>query len=129
MNSNAVCWFEIYVDDMSRAKAFYESVLNQALTRLDNPNTLKDFPQPEMWAFPMEERPGASGAICKMEGVSAGGNSTLVYFESEDCSVEEARVAKAGGKLIVPKMAIGEHGFISIAQDSEGNTIGFHSMK
>jgi len=129
MNSNAVCWFEIYVDDMSRAKVFYESVLDQALTRLDNPNTLKDFPQPEMWAFPMEERPGASGAICKMEGVSAGGNSTLVYFESEDCSVEEARVAKAGGKLIVPKMAIGEHGFISIAQDSEGNTIGFHSMK
>jgi predicted enzyme related to lactoylglutathione lyase len=129
MNTNAVCWFEIYVDDMPRAKAFYESVLNQELTRLDNPDKQNDFPQLEMWAFPMEERPGASGAICKMEGVAAGGNSTLVYFDSEDCSVEEARVAKAGGKLVVPKMAVGEYGFISIAQDTEGNTIGFHSMK
>ncbi len=82
-----------------------------------------------MWAFPMEERPGASGAICKMEGVAAGGNSTLVYFSSEDCAIEQARVEKAGGKVVVPKMAIGDYGFISIAQDTEGNTIGFHSMK
>jgi hypothetical protein len=129
MNTNIVCWFEIYVNDMPRAKTFYETVLNQELTRLDNPDEPKDFPQPEMWAFPMEERPGASGAICKMEGVEAGGNSTLVYFDSEDCSVEEARVEKAGGKLGMPKMAIGEYGFIAIAQDTEGNTIGFHSMK
>ncbi len=128
MNTNAVCWFEIYVDDMPRAKAFYESVLDVQLTRLDPPDATSDFPQPEMWAFPMAERPGASGAICKMDGVTAGGNSTLVYFDSEDCSVEEARVEKAGGKLVVPKMAIGEYGFISIAQDTEGNTIGFHSM-
>lgn len=129
MNTNAVCWFEIYVNDMPRAKAFYEAVLDQVLTRLDNPKEARDFPQPEMWAFPMGERPGASGAICKMEGVAAGGNSTLVYFDCEDCSVEEARVEGAGGKLVVPKMAIGEYGFISIAQDTEGNTIGFHSMK
>lgn len=129
MNSNAVCWFEIYVDDISRAKAFYEAVLNLKLTRLDTPDQPKDFPQPEMWAFPMEEKPGASGAICKMEGVSAGGNSTLVYFSCEDCSVEEARVEKAGGKLTMPKMAIGEYGFISIAQDTEGNMIGLHSLK
>jgi len=129
MNTNAVCWFEIYVDDIPRAKSFYESVLDLELTCLDNPSEPKDFPQPEMWAFPMEERPGASGAICKMEGVAAGGNSTLVYFSSEDCAIEQARVEKAGGKVVVPKMAIGDYGFISIAQDTEGNTIGFHSMK
>ncbi len=129
MDSNAVCWFEIYVDDIDRARAFYEAVLNQELTRLDNPDVDKDFPQPEMWAFPMDKRPGASGAICKMEGVQAGGNSTLVYFDCEDCSVEQGRVEEAGGKIVVPKMSIGEHGFISIAQDTEGNNIGFHSFK
>ena len=129
MNTNAVCWFEIYVNDMERAKAFYEAVLAQELTRLDNPAEVKDLPQPEMWAFPMKEAPGASGAICKMEGVEAGGNSTLVYFDCEDCSVEQARVELAGGKLVVPKMSIGEHGFIAIAQDTEGNNIGFYSMK
>lgn len=129
MAKNAVCWFEIYVNDITRAKKFYEAVLDQTLTRLDNPDKPKDFPQPEMWAFPMQQQPGASGAICKMEGVNAGGNSTLVYFDSEDCSVEAARVEKAGGKLIAPKMSIGEYGFIAIAQDTEGNSIGFHSIK
>ncbi|TCS41604.1 VOC family protein [Reinekea marinisedimentorum] len=129
MDRNAVCWFEIYVDDMPRAKAFYESVFNLKLTRLDTPEQSKDFPQPEMWAFPMGDRPGSSGAICKMAGVSAGGNSTLVYFDCDDCSVEESRVGSAGGKVVVSKMAIGESGFISIAQDTEGNSIGFHSMK
>ena len=128
MKTNAVCWFEIYVDDMSRAKLFYETVLDQKLTRLDNPAEQQDFPQPEMWAFPMNEVPGASGAICKMGGVKAGGNSTLVYFDCRDCSLEESRVEAAGGKVIVPRMAIGEHGFISIAEDTEGNHIGFHSM-
>ena len=129
MNSNAVCWFEIYVNDIERAKKFYETVLNQTLTRLDNPTEPKDFPQPEMWAFPMDECPGASGAICKMEGVEAGANSTLVYFNTADCSVEESRIEAAGGKVVVPKMGIGEHGFITIAPDTEGNNIGFHSMK
>lgn len=129
MNTNAVCWFEIYVNDIQRAKGFYEAVLKQELTRLDNPDVMTDFPQPEMWALPMNDAPGASGAICKMEGVEAGGNSTLVYFSSEDCAIEQARVEGAGGKLVVPKMSIGEYGFIAIAQDTEGNTIGFHSTK
>ncbi len=129
MNTNAVCWFEIYVDDMARARAFYEAVFDLELTRLDDPREKKDFPQPEMWAFPMEQRPGASGAICRMEGVKAGGNSTLVYFDCEDCAVEASRVEDAGGRLVAPKMTIGEYGFIAIAQDTEGNTIGLHSMK
>jgi predicted enzyme related to lactoylglutathione lyase len=129
VNTNAVCWFEIYVDDMARARAFYEAVFDLELTRLDDPREKKDFPQPEMWAFPMEQRPGASGAICRMEGVKAGGNSTLVYFDCEDCAVEASRVEDAGGRLVAPKMTIGEYGFIAIAQDTEGNTIGLHSMK
>lgn len=129
MKTNAVCWFEIYVDDMIRAKAFYQSVLGLELTRLDDPEKVQDFPQPEMWAFPMQELPGASGALCKMEGVNAGGNSTLVYFSCDDCSVEESRVNEAGGAVKVPKMAIAEWGFISIVEDTEGNMIGLHSMK
>ena len=129
MNRNAICWFEIYVDDIARARAFYESVLKQELTRLDNPGEAGDFPQPEMWAFPMKEEAGACGAICKMEGVEAGGNSTMVYFDCDDCATEQSRVEQAGGKLVAPKMSIGEHGFIVVAQDTEGNTIGFHSSK
>ncbi|MEG0482043.1 MAG: VOC family protein, partial [Acinetobacter sp.] len=35
--SNPVCWFEIYVNDMDRAKKFYESLFNLQLTQLSDP--------------------------------------------------------------------------------------------
>ena len=35
--NNPVGWFEIYVQDMDRAKAFYEKLLGIKLSKLDNP--------------------------------------------------------------------------------------------
>ncbi|MEN3322135.1 hypothetical protein VP395_00210 [Mariniflexile soesokkakense] len=72
---------------------------------------------------------GSGGALVHMEGFSAGANSTIVYFASEDCSLEEARIETAGGSVFKPKMSIGEYGFIVLATDTEGNMIGIHSMK
>jgi predicted enzyme related to lactoylglutathione lyase len=123
MQGNPVNWFEIYVQDMGRAKSFYESVFQVKLERLNSGEL-------EIWAFPMrmEER-GASGALVKMEGFPSGGNSTLVYFHSGDCSVEAARVVKFGGRIQREKMSIGQYGFIALAYDTEGNMFGLHSLK
>lgn len=119
--TNPVVWFEIHVQDMPRAKAFYEAVLQIKLERLDSPGI-------EMWTFPMEMgNPGAGGALVKMDGVAPGGTGTLVYFACEDCAVEAGRVQASGGRLERPKMSIGPHGFIALAVDTEGNTIGLHS--
>ncbi len=72
MQHNPVVWFEIYVQDMPCAKAFYESVFGVELQRLESPEI-------EMWAFPMQVMgPGAAGALVKMDGCPSGGNSTLV---------------------------------------------------
>lgn len=126
MQGNPVCWFEIYVDDMERAKAFYEAVLDVSLDKLDSPGKMDI----EMWMFPSNmDGYGATGALAKMGGVKAGGNSTLVYFSCEDCSIEESRVQANGGVVQVPKMPIGEFGFISVVSDTEGNMVGLHSEK
>ena len=53
----------------------------------------------------------------------------LVYFACRDCAEELSRVESAGGKVVAPKFAIGEHGFCGLASDTEGNTIGFHSIQ
>lgn len=125
MNSNPIGWFEIYVDDIARAKNFYEAVFKVELRKLNAP-----FPEIELWAFPMEQKQyGASGALVRMADCSAGKNSTLVYFNCADCAVEESRVSAAGGRIKQPKMSIGEYGFISLVFDSEGNMIGLHSMQ
>ncbi|KLN66827.1 VOC family protein [Vibrio sp. VPAP30] len=126
MQMNPVGWFEIYVDDMQRAKAFYEAVFETSLEQLKNETKM----EVDMWLFPSSmEQYGAAGALAKMEGVSPGGNSTLVYFSCQDCSVEQGRVESAGGKVVHPKFAIGPHGFISMVSDTEGNMIGLHSME
>ncbi len=123
MAKNPVNWFEIYVDDMERAKKFYEEVLGVKLDKLPGPDI-------EMWSFPMEENgAGAAGSLVHMDGFKAGGNSTLVYFSCEDCGVEEGRVESAGGKVFKPKFSIGDYGFIALATDTEGNMFGLHSMK
>ncbi|MGX5174764.1 VOC family protein [Aliikangiella sp. IMCC44653] len=126
MISNPVGWFEIYVEEMPRAQAFYQTVLSVKLDQISDPSDSSIL----MLAFPSNmEAYGASGALVKMEGFASGGNSTLVYFSCEDCAVEESRVEPAGGKIVRKKMSIGEYGFISLASDSEGNMIGLHSLK
>lgn len=122
---NPFTWVEIYVDDMSRAQKFYESVFNIQLVEMST----EDMGDLQMLSFPWaENEPNISGALVKMDNMPPGAGGTLVYFTCEDCSVEEGRVEVAGGKVIQPKMSIGEHGFCSIIMDTEGNSIGLHSM-
>ena len=124
---NPVVWFEIYVNDLKRAQKFYEQVFQVQLSELGNPT--EDALQ--MLAFPsdMESKSKATGALVHMKEMKAGGNSTIVYFASEDCSKEEARAEKAGGEVLRSKMSIGEYGYISLLKDTEDNIIGVHSMK
>ena len=122
MTPNPFRWVEIYVDDMERAKKFYQEVFKTELTQLENP-------EPEMWAFPMSrDILGAAGALVKVEGFAAGRNSVIPYFGCEECSVEAARVEEAGGKIHKRKFSIGQYGFIALVTDTEGNMIGLHSV-
>ena len=100
---NPFTWVEIYVEDMSRAQKFYETILEIKMSEL---------PMPEGMG---EMQPGTGG--------------TLVYFACDDCAVEEGRVENAGGKVLQPKMSIGDYGFCSVVMDTEGNSIGLHSNK
>lgn len=123
---NPVGWFEIYVDDMDRAATFYESVFKTKLEQMSDPTNqsmqIKSFPG-NMEGY------GTPGALVKMDGMKAGGRNIIIYFSCEDCAVEQGRVEASGGKICNPKMSIGEYGFCSIVADTEGNTIGLHSMK
>ena len=120
-----VSWFDIYVDDMARAQTFYETVLATTLNSMDDPNN----PAVQMRAFEDDYAShGAGGALVKMEHASPGPGGSMVYFTCEDCEVEEGRIEAAGGQVVRPKFQIGEHGFVSLFTDTEGNMVGLHSM-
>ena len=119
---NPFAWVEIPVDDMARARRFYEAVFGEPLTRL--PDT--EF---EMWAFGSDQTSyGAGGALIHMPGYVAGKPGATVYFACEDCAVQLERAVAAGGSVHRAKTALGPYGFMALIDDSEGNTIGLHSL-
>ena len=131
---NPFAWIEIYVDDMPRAQKFYESVLNIKMQPAAMPVGMEAEPGSddhfEMVFFPGDmNAPGVSGSLAKSAMFRPGSSGTLPYFACDDCDVELSRVEAAGGKVVRGKMSIGEYGFCGICIDTEGNTIGLHSMK
>ena len=120
---NPVGWFEIYVQDMERARAFYQKTFETTLERLESSGV-------ELWAFPMKhESPGCAGALVKMAGKDSGVGGTIIYFPVPDCAVVGDRAVAHGGRIQTPKKSIGDYGFIVHVVDTEGNLIGLHSMK
>lgn len=123
--TNAVGWFDIYVNDMNRAKNFYETILNTRLKQIDDPTG-----DTVMMSFNADlSTYGSAGAIVKSNYAKPGAGGTLVYFIVDDCLDHERLVNLTGGKVIRPKFSIGEYGWITICEDTEGNLFGLNSMK
>ena len=123
--SNAIGWFDLYVDDMARATTFYETVLQRRLVPIGDPTgetVMNGFPA-HMSAY------GAGGALVRSPQGRPGPGGTMVYFSVDDCAVEAGRVASAGGRLLRPKFSIGEFGWVALCADTEGNLFGLSSTR
>lgn len=127
MKNNAVGWFEIPVENMERAIAFYEKILDLKMSRNQmGPLDMAWFP----WK---EDGLGAPGSLVfHEEFYKPSTDGVLIYLtaHSGDLENELSRVEKAGGKILQPKTKISdEYGFMALIVDSEGNRIALHSRK
>ena len=121
--ANPVNWFEIPVNDLERAKSFYEAVFNyeMKITEMDKfrmawfPSSMEGF--------------GASGTLFQGESYVPSHEGTMVYFAVDDIEATLNRVKEHGGKVLNPKMSIGEYGFVGHFEDCEGNRVALHSVK
>lgn len=131
MKPNPVVWFEIYVQDMGRARKFYEHVFQCKLEAMAAPDGGSGAPSDStMLTFPMSmDAPGTGGMLVEMKDVPSGPGGTTVYFTCEDCAVEQGRAVAAGGRIHRAKFSIGQYGHCALVEDTEGNIIGLHSMQ
>lgn len=119
-HANPVNWFEIPVNDMAAAKTFYESALGFEITPSEmGPNKMGFFPM-EMGA------PGSAGTLVQGEGYVPSHKGSLVYLHVDHIDPTLEAINAAGGKTLMPRMNIGEHGFIAHFQDTEGNRVALH---
>ena len=118
-----IVWFEIPVNDFTRAKKFYSKIMQFEIEEETIGND-------QMGFFP-GEKGEVSGAIVKGEGFKPGGKGSVVFLNGgDDLQVILNRVEPAGGKIIAPKTQIAEeHGFYAWFFDTEGNKLGIWSKK
>lgn len=119
-HANPVNWFEIPVNDLTRAKSFYEKVLAIEITEAElGPN--------QMGWFPMEMGiPGSPGSLVKGDGYVPSREGSLVYLHVDAIDPTLELIAGAGGEMLMPRTSIGEHGFIAKFADCEGNCVALH---
>ena len=122
---NTINWFEISVQNLNRAKTFYESIFN---IKMDTSNQMGM----DMAFFPMEMGNGkASGCLCQSHLHKPSADGAKLYLNANpDLSVVLTKVAEYGGKVIMPKTKItDELGYMAFLVDTEGNSIALHSQK
>ena len=120
---NAVNWFEIPVKNLSRAQAFYETILGAKMQPMEAMGMKSAF-------FPADMEHGVGGSIVENEKYEPADKGTLIYLNGgEDLSIPLAKVEQAGGKVVLPKTSIEPNGFIAQFTDTEGNKVALHSMK
>ena len=108
-----VTHFELPADDPERAVAFYEKVFGWKINKWQGPM--------DYWLVTTGEgAAGIDGAIMRRESVTGTTNTVDVP------SVDEfsQKVVAAGGKVVVPKMAIPGVGYHAYCADTEGNLFG-----
>jgi uncharacterized protein len=119
--TNPVSWFEIPVNDIDRARGFYERVFKTSLSPMEmGPYRMAWFPRPV-------NAPGSSGGLVQAPGRTPSSTGTVVFFSVPDIDATLATIEKAGGKVVMPKSGGGEHGAIAHFEDTEGNLVALFS--
>jgi predicted enzyme related to lactoylglutathione lyase len=117
---HAISWFELPVTDLDRAAAFYNAVLEGRLSDIAEADDRR------FAMFPAED--GVTGAIVLGEGYVPSREGALIFLNAGD-ELEPAvnRVEAAGGRVLMPRMDMGEWGVAAFIVDSEGNKVALHA--
>ena len=126
MNMGKVVHFEIPADNLPRAKKFYSTVFGW---------TLSEFPEMEYTIVRTVE--ADQNGVPKEAGAINGGmlkrqdpvKSPVITIDVENMDQAAATIEKNGGKIIRPKMPVGDMGFAAYFKDTEGNVVGLWQSK
>ena len=69
------------------------------------------------------EAKGAAGTLIKGEGYTPSHDGSLVYLHVDAIDPTLALINGNGGKTLMPRTDIGQHGFIAHFEDTEGNRV------
>jgi predicted enzyme related to lactoylglutathione lyase len=119
--SGKVVHFEIPVDDVQRAEAFYKEAFGWRIDSMpDFAYSLVSTTATDEAGRPTE--PGAinGGMLPRQDPITA----PVITIDVDDIDVALARVERLGGKTVRARQAVGDMGFSAYFTDPEGNLLG-----
>ena len=118
--SNQIVWVDIPVKDLDRAIKFYSAVLGAPVKK-------EQFPEMVIGILPHQDGE-VGGCLFKREGAEPSTKGPLLYLNANGRLDQAIAAVEAnGGKVLMPKHAIGPYGSRAIVLDSEGNRVALHS--
>jgi predicted enzyme related to lactoylglutathione lyase len=106
--AHPIVHFEIPVDDVERAKNFYQSLFTWQIT---------DTGQQEYHLIQTGEGELAGGMMKRVVPEQR----PVLYVSVESVDQYVTKIQDAGGSIVVPKMAVPTMGYFAQALDTEGN--------
>lgn len=121
--AHAISWFDIPVLDMDRACKFYGEIFGYEFEPFEMMGTM-------MAMFPTaQDGSEVGGSLTLGEDYIPSTNGSIVYLNcGEDVNPVLSKVENAGGQVLLQKIQIGEHGFMGLILDTEGNKVGLYSI-
>jgi len=122
---NKVVHFEIPFDDQQRAQKFYQEVFGWQI------NKFPDMDYYLVTTTPSDENmrpkePGAiNGGLLKKDPT---GEHPVLVIDVPSIDEHIKKIESAGGKVVMPKMEIGDFGLYARVSDTEGNVIGIWQL-
>ena len=116
-----VVHFEIPADNLARAKEFYNTVFGWNMNEM-----------PEMEYVMVGTAESNENGMPKEPGAINGGmlerqdpvKSIVITINVKDIDQAATMIEKNGGKIVRPKMPVGDMGFAAYFKDSEENVVG-----
>ena len=121
---NSLNWFEIPAKNIKRSMKFYENIFGIKMEEMEMNGM-------QMAFFPWKEGSGkANGGLVQSKIHKPSKDGAVIYLNANPKMDKVlAKINKAGGKVVMPKMQTGDFGYMAFFIDTEGNKVALHSNK
>ena len=118
---NKVAHFEIPYDDQSRAQKFYEDVFGWQIAKFPDMDYHMATTTPSDENMKPKEVGSINGGLFPKDST---GSHPVIVIDVPSLDDHIKKIESAGGKVIMPKLQVGNFGLYARVSDTEGNVIG-----
>lgn len=123
--ADKVSWFEMPVDNVTRASTFYSNVFDWATPPMGVDAAFALTIAADKNGNPIEKG-GINGGFHLRQGPSD--TSPVINIMVKDIDAKLQAIEKAGGRIIQPRTEVGEYGLsMALFSDTEGNVMGIYN--